>query len=114
MVIKLNEEGSFFAGPRSLKCASFIKFALSLRLGTWPLRTVMCPAPWIPASGRTVCSISPANFTSPSIFPVIFPPPFGNAAKSWATLTALNRALVLKVAFFPDKSNESSPAAFPP
>jgi hypothetical protein len=42
VVIKLNEEGSFLAGPRSLKCASFIKFAFSLRLGTWPLRTVRC------------------------------------------------------------------------
>jgi hypothetical protein len=33
VVIALNEEGSFLAWPRSLKCASFFKFVLSFRLG---------------------------------------------------------------------------------
>src|SRR6185437_14810601 len=110
----LNEDGSSFGGPRSLKCASFIKFAFSFRLGSWPLRTVRCPAPCIPAGGRSECAISPANFTSPSIFPVILPPPLGKAARNWATLIPLNRALLLKLVFFADRLKERSPTALPP
>src|SRR6266849_8674487 len=109
-----NAEGSWAAGPRSLKCNSFITFSLSLRLGALPLRTFTCPVPCIPSSGSLVCSTSPASFRSPSILPVIFPRPSRNAARRSAMSIPLIRASELKRGLCPAKLKERSPAALPP